>query len=313
MKGLDLAKGYYEEVVRPMLERDFPQLLPTIAAGLVGEGSECFGYDDDLSQDHDFGPDICLWLREDAFSQEGPALTQAYAALADSFRGYMRKPVGPEAAHRRGVMSVDSFYRRTLAGIQEPVTALDWFKIPQAALATATNGEVWTDPAGLFTARRELLMYQYPDDVRRKKSATRLAQMAQSGQYNYPRALRRQDMGSAYLALAEFVNHALAALFLLNDRYMPFYKWRFRAAQDLPRLHKVYEALSTIVRQGNSGADGTDTLLMVEAICQDIGQAVADRYELDQRDAFLIPLAEDLAASVSDPALKKLPLLFDIE
>ena len=37
MQGLELAKRYYEEVGRPMLERDFPELLPRLAAGLVGE------------------------------------------------------------------------------------------------------------------------------------------------------------------------------------------------------------------------------------------------------------------------------------
>ena len=36
MQGLELAKRYYEEVGRPMLERDFPELLPRLAAGLVG-------------------------------------------------------------------------------------------------------------------------------------------------------------------------------------------------------------------------------------------------------------------------------------
>lgn len=37
MQGLELAKRYYEEVGRPMLERDFPELLPRLAAGLVGD------------------------------------------------------------------------------------------------------------------------------------------------------------------------------------------------------------------------------------------------------------------------------------
>ena len=69
MQGLELAKRYYEEVGRPMLERDFPELLPRLAAGLVGEGSECLGFDDELSTDHDFGPAFCLWVPEELYAK----------------------------------------------------------------------------------------------------------------------------------------------------------------------------------------------------------------------------------------------------
>ena len=68
MQGLELAKRYYEEVGRPMLERDFPELLPRLAAGLVGEGSECLGFDDAISQDHDFGAGFCLWFSAEDYN-----------------------------------------------------------------------------------------------------------------------------------------------------------------------------------------------------------------------------------------------------
>ncbi len=74
MQGLELAKRYYEEVGRPMLERDFPELLPRLAAGLVGEGSECLGFDDAISQDHDFGAGFCLWFSAEDYNQYGNAL-----------------------------------------------------------------------------------------------------------------------------------------------------------------------------------------------------------------------------------------------
>ena len=53
MKGLELSRSYFEEFGRPMLESQFPDLIPFLAAGLFGSGSECFGFDDLLSQDHD--------------------------------------------------------------------------------------------------------------------------------------------------------------------------------------------------------------------------------------------------------------------
>ena len=85
MQGLELAKRYYEEVGRPMLERDFPELLPRLAAGLVGEGSECLGFDDAISQDHDFGAGFCLWFSAEDYNQYGNALQDAYWLCKSSF------------------------------------------------------------------------------------------------------------------------------------------------------------------------------------------------------------------------------------
>lgn len=312
MKGLALARGYYEDIVRPMLEAEFAAALPGIAAGLVGEGSECFGYDDLYSQDHDFGPDCCLWLTDEVAVRYGEALRQAYAALPSTYKGFNREHTSRQAAGRRGVMSVEQFYRNTLNGVAQPSSLMDWFKIPQEALAVATNGEVWEDAAGQFSARRNLLREGYPEEVRRKKLATRLAKMAQSGQYNYPRALRRGDSGSAYLAAAEFINHALGALFLLNERYMPFYKWRFRAAADLPLLQPVVKAVLAMTAGKDMGPEGEAKRLLIEEVCRDIGGTAALRYQVQMADDFLIPLAESLADGVTDASLRQLPLMFDL-
>ena len=66
-KGLDLCEAFFEEYGLPMLQSEFPAYLPYIAAGLVGEGSECFGFDDEISRDHDFGPGFCLWLTDSVY------------------------------------------------------------------------------------------------------------------------------------------------------------------------------------------------------------------------------------------------------
>ena len=54
MQGMELSKKYFEEFGRSMLEENFKDILPYLAVGLTGSGSECFGYDDEKSQDHDF-------------------------------------------------------------------------------------------------------------------------------------------------------------------------------------------------------------------------------------------------------------------
>jgi hypothetical protein len=64
MGALDLSRRYYFDVAKPLLEQEFPHLYPRLAIGLVGNGSECLGFDDELSADHDWGVDFFLWTAE---------------------------------------------------------------------------------------------------------------------------------------------------------------------------------------------------------------------------------------------------------
>ena len=77
VKGLELSEAFYREYGAPMIHERFPDLEKLIAVGLVGSGSECLGYDDTLSRDHDFEAGFCLFLpdesridRKTAFSLE---------------------------------------------------------------------------------------------------------------------------------------------------------------------------------------------------------------------------------------------------
>jgi hypothetical protein len=64
MKGLELSECFYQEVCAPMLQRKFRRLSGRIAAGLVGEGSECLELDDELSRDHDWGFPLFMYAAD---------------------------------------------------------------------------------------------------------------------------------------------------------------------------------------------------------------------------------------------------------
>ena len=237
MKGMELSRKYFDEYGLPMLKQKFPQYIDKMAAGLAGEGSECLGFDDEYSQDHDFGAGFCIWLPDDLYRSIGAEIQKEYDRLPETYMGISRNITAMNPG-RTGAMSTEDFYFRYTGLRRAPQDNMEWFRIPEHFLATVTNGQVFMDRLGQFTDIRTALLGYYPEDVLRKKLAARCAVMAQAGQYNYPRCIKRGERSAAYLACAEFIKAALSAVYLLNRRYMPFYKWSFRGTDDLPLLKK---------------------------------------------------------------------------
>ena len=305
MKGLELCRRYYEEVGRPALARACPELLPRLAAGLVGEGSECLGYDDDISQDHDWGPGFCLWLTRADLAQWGQRAAEIYGALPKTYLGYTRLREQEMSAGRVGVLCVEDFYARFLGRSTSPQEPLDWLRIPDQALQVCTNGAVFEDGPGAFTAFRQTLLAYYPEEVRRKRLAARCALAAQSGQYNLPRCLRRGERVAALRALAEFVDHAQGAFFLLERTYRPYYKWAHRALAHLPRWGG--EAAPLFERMAACPLD--EAVEPVEEASALLIRALGEEGLPLAEGDFLLPYAQQLQASIRDPLLQSLPLM----
>ena len=59
MKGIELAERFYLEYGAPMIREKFSEIESALAVGIAGSGSECFGYDDETSRDHDFEAGFC--------------------------------------------------------------------------------------------------------------------------------------------------------------------------------------------------------------------------------------------------------------
>ena len=231
-----------------MIEEKFPAYRGKIAAGLVGDGSECFGFDDEISQDHDWGPAFCLWLTEEDYRAIGAVLRNEVNKLPREFAGFKAREESFWGTGRTGVFEIGEFYKRFIGFNHVPDGLREWQAIPEENLAAATNGKIFMDPVGEFTAFRERLKKFYPEDLRLKKIASRCMTMAQSGQYNYIRCIRRAEYVAARLAEARFINDTISMVFLLNKQYKPFYKWMHRALRGLPVLgDTAYELFLDLV------------------------------------------------------------------
>lgn len=251
-RGLEIARAYWEAYGEPMLRERFQELMPHVAAGLFGSGSECFGFDDDVSRDHDFEPGFMLLLPgEDVVDRRAAFLLErAYAKLPAEFMGVARGRMGPVGGPRRGVLRAADFFLEKTGAPDGVLGARQWLSAPEYALAEAVNGAVFFDGSGEVTAIRARLS-AYPEDIRRKKLAGHVLLMGQAGQYNYPRCLSHGETGAAQWAAIEFARHAMSAVFLLNGVYQPYYKWALRAMRGLPRLSLLAELVEYLISTDN--------------------------------------------------------------
>ncbi len=271
MNGLELSEAFYEQFGAPMLHEQFPDEEKYVAVGLLGSGSECLGFDDEISQDHDFEPGFCLLLpREDVIDRRTAfQLERAYAKLPKAFMGFRRSALAPVGGARHGVLRTSEFFTEKVGAPDGVLTVDQWLKLPQQALLEATGGQLFRDDLGAVTAIRAALSAM-PEDVRRKRLSGQLLLMAQAGQYNYLRCLKHGEPAAAQLAVNEFVKSCIETVFLLNRAYAPYYKWSFRAMRRLKTLSLTAETLEYLLTTGNDGELAETKYDMIESTAGDI-------------------------------------------
>ena len=307
--ALALSRAFFEETALPMLRAEFPS--ERCAAGLVGNGSECFGYDDEISRDHDWGVDFFLWVPEED--------RDMIPALSD----FKRRVLGlvPEEYARSlsqygaepGVMTVGDFYKSLIGCPRAPEKLGQWLAVPEENLAMAVNGEVFRDPAGEFTAVRRELERHYPDDILLKRMSVCCMEMAQTGQYNFRRCALRGDVPVLREVTARFSRAAAHLCFLLARRYMPYYKWAFRVLAELPEPGPSVCALltDTASEPGLDEAAFARQTGRIEAVCSLLGAELKKRGLSDAEGDFFVAHGEALRARIKHPALRELPAQYD--
>lgn len=175
LPGLELSRRLYEEVIRPLLERYFPDL--PYAAARIGPGSDVIGFDTEMSMDHDWGPQLQLFLQEqdaplvpeldELFSTHLPSTFAGFPVnFADESERTSMHPTekGP-INHRVLCLTLREFVQARLAyDLDHPLEVADWLSIPSQKLLEMTAGAVYHDGIGTLTELRTRLGW-YPRDV----------------------------------------------------------------------------------------------------------------------------------------------------
>jgi len=304
VNGMELARGYWQEIGLSAFADGCPDVLERAAVGLVGEGSECFGFDDEISRDHDWGPGFCVWLTAEQAAEFGEQARAVYASLPQEYLGYRKLHVMQQTAGRVGVHEIGSFFARYTGFDRPPETIREWRIVPENGLAVVTNGEIFRDPTGEFTRIRETLLGYYPEQLRIKKLAAACALAAQSGQYNYSRCMRRGETVAAMQALGQFLTQAQRAVFILNRRFTPYYKWTNRALCELPLLGASLGSKFQLLV-----SEGVNREVLIEDISAEIIAELKKEGLSSGSSDFLLHHAEKIQSGVTEPTLQRLPLM----
>lgn len=301
VKGLKLSEEYFKEFGKKMLDEKFPEYKEKIAAGLVGDGSECYGFDDEISKDHDWGPSFCLWLDMEDYQKIGGLLQQEYNNLPGRFKGFERQ-VSQWGAGRIGVLEIGAFYAKYLGIPYAPKKINEWLFIPENHLSTATNGKVFYDPLGKFSKIRNELLNFYPEDVRLVKIAARCMTVAQAGQYNYLRSVSRKEYFAAQYSEIKFLTDIMSLVFLLNRQYAPYYKWRHRAVLNLPILGEfLYSKISELIMT----TDHKRKSFLIELMCSEVIKELRNMGLSDSKSDFLLDHGPIVHNKIKDENLRK--------
>jgi len=251
--GLELAGEFHTEVVRPLLEEDYPGM--DYSAALLGWGSEVLGFDSPRSTDHNWGPRLQVFLSADSGANPGQVTAMFSRRLPATFRGH--RTAFPDSEDRRGVprhwvevADLRSWLRAQLGfDATGPLSLLDWLATPTQRLAEVTGGAVFHDGLGELTQARARLAW-YPRDVWLYVLACQWQRIAQEEAFPGRCSEAGDELGSAVIT-ARLARDLMRLCLLMARRYPPYSKWLGTAFARLPDPAGIAPALAGAVAASN--------------------------------------------------------------
>ena len=237
LPGRELSRRFFVEAVRPLLDKNFPDLL--YAAAHLGKGSDVPGFDTPMSMDHSWGPTVHIFLRKEDVHLAEPIRGLLRDHLPHTIAGYpvnfaestiepgtfgMELTSDGPVNHHVILTTLRSFFWMQLAyDIDSPPTVAEWLTFPSQALLEVTAGAVHYDGVGELTELRRWLAW-YPHDVWLYLLASGWQRVGQE-EHLMPRAgFVGDELGSAIIG-SRLIHDIMSLCFLMEKRYAPYPKW----------------------------------------------------------------------------------------
>ena len=266
--GLELSERLFHEGVAPVLDRHFGHLR--LGAGRLGSGSDVLGFDTPQSMDHDWGPQLTLFLSEADYSEDlaeeirrvmSDELPFEVAGIPTHFEPFPDLGMTPDGRllhgghmvtrHQRPIrhkVSVHTVRRFCLGylGVDplDPagLPAAAWLAIPEQHLRTLAVGGVFRDDLGELARARAVLRW-YPHDLWLYLLAAQWRRIEQEE----PFMARCGDVGDelgSRIEAARLAREVMHLCFLMERQYAPYPKWFGTAFARLACAEQVGPKLS---------------------------------------------------------------------
>ncbi len=233
---IDVSRDFFNEILKPILEREFPEETAQTAFGVFGYGSEVLELDDEYSSDHHWGLRINALMPDYLFNSHREEILRVVDAnLPETYRGHSLRE-GFSGGKGLSIASLEGYLKRTIGTVNPPKTYRDWLNIPEEDIIHLINGEIWHDPSGCFTALRQGFEAYYPEPVRLRRIAHWCRYFSGMGTYALKRAILRQNDYFAAVSFGKSIRWGIQLAFMLDKQYYPYDKWVIAFFKKLPRL-----------------------------------------------------------------------------
>lgn len=261
--GLKLSEMFYQKAVKPILDKDYPNLI--YSAALLGSGSEVLGLDTPQSMDHHWGPRVQLYLNENNYNKYKDAIVLTMSnKLPYKFHDIPTNFGKPDKIgvqhlkeinkgpinHRVSVTTVKSFFSSILAfNPYNKITVYDWLTFPEQHLLSITAGKVFYDGLDELEKLREKFSY-YPRDVWLCLLSAQWMKISQEEAFVGRCGDMGDETGSRIIA-NRIIRFLMKLCFLMEKKYAPYNKWfgvvfsKLELARELtPIIQQIQSAIT---------------------------------------------------------------------
>lgn len=259
--GLTLNEGFFDEVVHPLLMKNYPHLK--FSSALIGYGSDVLGLDTPISMDHNWGPRLLLFLNESDYNNYADDIKRFFQYnLPFEYKGFPTNFTDPSYDSTQRMEKITKYpinhlievttptdYLKQYLGLNsiEKITWKEWISFADQNLIELTTGEVFNDDIGFLNKMREKLKF-YPNNIR----LLRLSSLWKSIGNEEPfigRCIETQDFIGLKIISARIVNYLMKICFYLEKRYIPYSKWFGSAFKKLSSYHELEPIINKVLME----------------------------------------------------------------